>query len=318
MKKILIFGGTGSLGYELTKRYITDNNITIFSRDENKQWNMKIDFNNSNLKFIIGNVSNYDAVLNAINYIQPQIIIIASAMKHIDICEYNINESINTNIIGTQNILKCIDLLKPTFLETVLFVSSDKACSPVNNYGMCKAISETLMVEKSFYNKNYKYVTVRYGNVLNSRGSIIPLLHRIGKDSTYKHFTLTDRNMTRFVMTLEQSVDLIDYAIKNGESGDIIIPELVSLNVKDLLEIFSELYNKPYVETKVRPGEKLLESLINETQSMRAVKKNGYTHIKSLLSQTQESNIEIRDYNSKLNPVNKEQLNKILSNLNLL
>lgn len=320
-KTILIFGGTGSLGYALTEKYLVNNNkIFIFSRDENKQWNMKIDFNNNNINFIVGNVSDINSVQSALNKSDPHIVIIASAMKHIDICEYNINESINVNLIGTQNILNCIEKSKMSLqnLQTIVFVSSDKACSPVNNYGMCKALSETLLVEKSFYDKKHKYVVVRYGNVLNSRGSIIPLLHKIGKDDKYKYFTLTDKNMTRFVMTLEQSVELINYAILNGESGDIIIPELFSMNVKDLIEIFSEKYNKSIVETKIRPGEKMLESLINETQALRTIKINSHMHIKSLLESHNISNIEIKDYNSKINPLTKEQLKKMLIDFKLL
>ena len=120
---------------------------------------------------------------------------------------------------------------------------------------MSKAISESLFVEKSKYIDNIKFVSVRYGNVLNSRGSIIPMLHEIGNNRSKTHFTLTDDRMTRFVMTLEQSIELIEEAIMNGESGDIVIPKLVSCNIKDLLEIFSELYNKPIKKIPVRTGE---------------------------------------------------------------
>jgi UDP-N-acetylglucosamine 4,6-dehydratase len=322
--KILIFGGSGSLGYELTKRYLDDNLIYIYSRDENKQWKMRLDFSNkSNLNFIIGNVSDKNQVKVCLQRVMPDIVIIASAMKHIDICELNSYESINTNLLGTKNILDNIEeilYLKPSYNVKVIFVSSDKACNPINNYGMCKALSESLMVEKSHYIKEpAKFVCVRYGNVLNSRGSIIPLLHEIGKSLDKPYFTLTHENMTRFVMTLSQSVDLIEYAINCGESGDIIIPNLVSMKVKELLELFSEKYKKPIKITGVRPGEKLLESLINYTQSMRIVKNQGYYHIKSLIDYKEKLNVENqKDYNSDINPLSKDELRLYLENLNLI
>lgn len=322
-KKIFVFGGTGSLGYEIVNRYIHNNIIYNYSRDECKHWKMKLDFNNNkNLHFIIGDIINKIKVEESLLRFKPNIIIIASAMKHIDQCEYNTDQSLNTNLLGVKNILDTIEQNQNELigtLETILFVSSDKACSPINVYGMCKALSETLIVEKSYYIENFKFVNIRYGNVLNSRGSIIPLLHTIGKDENKKYFTITNDNMTRFVMTLEQSVDLIEYALFNGESGDTIIPKLVSMKVKDLIEIFSEIYKKPIKNIGIKPGEKLLESLINSSQSAR-IKKNGdYTHIKSIFNFNEEINEDnLNDYNSKLNPLTKEKLYKYLNNLNLL
>jgi FlaA1/EpsC-like NDP-sugar epimerase len=322
-KKILIFGGTGSLGYEIVKRYINNNIIYNYSRDECKHWQMKLDFNhNKNLHFIIGDIINSNKIEETLLRVKPNIIIIASAMKHIDQCEYNTDQSLNTNLLGVKNILDLIEKNQEIFneiLETVLFVSSDKACSPINVYGMCKALSETLLVEKSYYVKKFKFVNIRYGNVLNSRGSIIPLLHTIGTDNEKKNFTLTNDKMTRFVMTLGQSVDLIEHTIINGESGDTVIPKLISMNVKDLVEIFSEKYNKPIKLTGIKPGEKLLESLINKSQSARIIVNGEYTHIKSIYNLNEiidESTLN--DYNSKINPLNKEQLKKYLIELNLL
>ena len=322
-KTILIFGGTGSLGYELVKRYIDNNIIYNYSRDECKHWKMKLDFNyNKNLNFIIGDVINRDKIEESLLRIKPHIIIIASAMKHIDQCEYNTDQSLNTNLLGVKNILDLVEkhqtLLDGT-LQTVLFVSSDKACSPINVYGMCKALSETLIVEKSYYVKKIKFVNIRYGNVLNSRGSIIPLLHTIGSDTEKKYFTLTNDKMTRFVMTLEQSVDLIEHTLINGESGDTVIPKLISMNVKDLVELFSEKYNKPIKLTGIKPGEKLLESLINKSQSARININGDYTHIKSIYNFNDSiDETKLNDYNSKINPLNKEELNNYLIELNLL
>ena len=320
---ILIFGGTGSLGYEIVKRYIDNNTIYNFSRDECKHWKMKLDFNNNtNLNFIIGDIINSHKIEETLLRVKPNIIIIASAMKHIDQCEYNTDQSLNTNLLGVKNILDLVEkhqMQLDGFLQTVLFVSSDKACSPINVYGMCKALSETLVVEKSHYIKKFKFVNIRYGNVLNSRGSIIPLLHTIGNDDSKKNFTLTNENMTRFVMTLEQSVDLIEHAIINGESGDIVIPKLISMKVIDLIEIFSEKYNKPIRIIGIKPGEKLLESLINKSQSAR-IKINGeYTHIKSIFNFNEViDESSLKDYNSKINPINKNDLKDYLIYLNLL
>jgi FlaA1/EpsC-like NDP-sugar epimerase len=322
-KTILIFGGTGSLGYEFVKRYVNNNVIYNYSRDECKHWRMKLDFNSTdNLRFIIGDVINKSKIEESIQRVKPNIVIIASAMKHIDQCEYNTEQSLNTNLLGVKNILDTIELHKNDlegFLETVLFVSSDKACSPVNVYGMCKALSEALVVEKSFYVKNFKFVNIRYGNVLNSRGSIIPLLHTIGKDNEKKYFTLTNDKMTRFVMTLEQSVDLIEHTILNAESGDTVVSKLISMNVKDLIDIFSEKYSKPVKNIGVKPGEKLLESLINHTQSARIVNYGDYKHIKSIFNNNEVINEDsLVDYNSKINPLTKMELKEYLSTLNIL
>ena len=184
---------------------------------------------------------------------------------------------------------------------------------------MAKALSETFLVEKANFVKNIKFVNVRYGNVLNSNGSIIPRLHAMGNDDKYKEFYLTHENMTRFVMTLEQSVDLIEYAILNGESGDTVISELVSLKVRDLIELFSEKYNKPIKITGLRPGEKLLESLINESQSGRIKKVGKYTHIKSVFDYKETIDAtSLRDYNSTINPLTKQELNDYLIKLQLL
>ncbi len=322
-KTILLFGGTGSLGYEIVNRYIANNIIYNYSRDECKHWKMKLDFNqNKNLNFIIGDVINKNKVNETLLRVKPNIIIIASAMKHIDQCEYNTDQCLNTNLLGVKNILDSVESLTQQLtgsLETVLFVSSDKACSPINVYGMCKALSEALIVEKALYLKNFKFVNIRYGNVLNSRGSIIPLLHTIGTNPTKHNFTLTNENMTRFVMTLEQSVDLIEHTILHASTGDTVIPKLISMNVKDLIEIFSEKYNKPIVNIGIKPGEKLLESLINNSQSVRIVEHGDYKHIKSIFEYNALINEEdMLDYNSKINPLTKSELATYLNKLNLL
>lgn len=319
--KILIIGGTGSLGIQLTKKYIDDNELYLYSRDECKHWTMEIDFNHHpNLHFIIGNISDKEKVKQTILRHNFDIIIMAAALKHIDKCEYETDQCINTNLLGTKNVLDEIEnnLRLLTNLKSVCFISTDKACSPVNIYGMTKAASECLMIEKAKYIPSIKFVCVRYGNVLNSRGSIIPMLHKLGENKDTPYFKITDRRMTRFVMTLDQSVDLVEHALLHGESGDIVIPKLISCKIPDLIEIFSEIYNKPIVDDKLRPGEKLLESLINETQSMRLVNgPDGYMYIRPPFKNMMNMG-DIRDYNSMINPLTKEELKKYLLNLNLI
>lgn len=322
-KTILVFGGTGSLGYEIAKRYVGNNTIYVYSRDECKHWTMKLDFNhNENLKFIIGDIIDKDKILTTLNRVHANVVIIAAAMKHVDQCEINQQQCLNTNLLGVQNILDIIEQNKEKYqntLETVLFVSSDKACSPINTYGMCKAISEQLITEKAYYLKEFKFVNIRYGNVLNSRGSIVPLLHKLGQDPNKKAFTLTHPEMTRFVMTLEQSVDLIEYAITHGKTGETIIPKPISMRVIDMLEIFSDIYNKPIENISIRPGEKMLESLINETQSVRLLEKEKYYHIISIHDFKENIDVsKMKDYNSKLNPLTKEELRQYLIKYDLL
>jgi UDP-glucose 4-epimerase len=321
-KSILVFGGTGSLGHKITERYIDSNVLYNFSRDEHKHWKMNMKFNSyKNLNFIIGNVYDKDKVRETIRRLNPNIIIIACAMKHIEQCELNTSESIKTNLLGTQNILDSVEDLIHILsnLETVLFISSDKACSPINNYGMCKAMSETLIIEKAYYIPTIKFINIRYGNVLNSSGSIIPRLHKIGNDDKYRHFSLTHPDMTRFVMTLEQSVDLIEHALLNGKTGETIISDLVSMKVKDLIDIFSKKYHKSINIIGLRPGEKLLESLINKTQSGRIIKHGKYRHIQSVLTHKTPINSEtLMDYNSTINPLTKFELEDYLKNIGLI
>uniref|UniRef100_A0A6C0E0Y5 Polysaccharide biosynthesis protein CapD-like domain-containing protein n=1 Tax=viral metagenome TaxID=1070528 RepID=A0A6C0E0Y5_9ZZZZ len=319
-KKIMLFGGSGSLGRKFIDTYIEHNTIINYSRDECKHWKMSLHYKTPNLKFIIGDIRDYNSVENAILREQPHIIVVMAALKHIERCEYAIYECLQTNTMGPMNVLNAIEKNNDrlTNLECTVMVSTDKACEPTNVYGMSKGLAESAFVEKSLYIKNRKFVNIRYGNVLNSRGSIIPILHEKGRDPEVTEFTLTHEDMTRFVMTLEQSVQLIEYAITNGESGDTIIPKLISMKLVDLMEIFSEKYNKPVKITGLRPGEKMLESLISETQAMRLVKtQKGYMHIKPPYKNLLVTE-DIQNYNSKLNPLTKEELREFMENLGLI
>lgn len=278
MKSLLIIGGTGSLGNALISILLNKYNIFIVSRDEDKQYRMKKLY--PSISFFLCDIRNKERIQAIILKINPDIIIHASALKHIDICESNIDECILTNITGTQNVVNSIienrDKLK---LEVFVFISTDKATSPVNVYGMCKGISEKIVVDKSNYDSP-KFVVVRYGNVLNSRGSLIPLFHEIGKDPKQDCFRVTHKDMTRFFLSLNKAIELIINAIENGSSGDIFIPKTNSFKIMDIANLFSKKYNKPVKIVGCRPGEKIHECLINESESLRTIEKDSYFIIK--------------------------------------
>ncbi len=276
----LIFGGAGSLGTELTRNILKNEYemIHIASRDEAKHWELKNTFqNNSRIKTYICDVRNEHRVKEIFLRVKPDTIIIAQALKQVDTCEYFPEESVDTNIIGVKNIFNVIKELGLSNIYTpkeVCFVSTDKACGAINVYGMCKSIAEklTFNISKIFKENNIdtKFIVTRYGNVISSKGSIIPLFIKQAIDPNTKSFTVTHPEMTRFMMTLQESVDLIFYAIKHGESGDLWVPKLPSMNIKDLAEIFSETYGKDIKIIGIRPGEKLHEIMLNDDEDRRS------------------------------------------------
>ncbi len=264
------------MGRKMMHRNLSENEIVNFSRDEWKHWQMDSEFQSPNIKNLLGDIRDSVQVENALRRTDPEVVIIAAALKHIERVEYATHESIATNLLGTRNILNGIErnLDRLQHLKTVVFVSTDKACSPVNVYGMCKSLSEKLVIEKAFYVPKVKFVITRYGNVLNSKGSIIPLLHKLGRSESCDTYILTHPEMTRFAMTLDESCQLIEDAMDIGGSGDIVVPDLKAFRVQDLFSLFSDLYEQPVEIGKMRYGEKLHECLINETEAF-AVKRQG-------------------------------------------
>jgi len=273
-KKICIIRGTGTLGKALIEKYSECNDIYIISRDEMKQWQMKLLY--PRLHYIIGDIRNLESLSRSLGRIKPHIIINCAALKHIDICENNISECIDTNILGTRNIITVSHTIDA--LETVVFISTDKACYPVNSYGMSKSISERMMAEASLHS-NKKFVSVRYGNVLNSRGSLIPKFLEIAQ-SSQDFIPVTSDKMTRFFMKIEDSVELIHSAILFGESGDTWVPKLKSFKIIDLARCISEKYNKTIKIIGIRAGEKIHEYLINQDEIHRTTISHGNYVIK--------------------------------------
>lgn len=301
MNKILIFGGSGSLGNELIK-YYNDKEIVIFSRDEAKHWALKNKF--KNIKCVIGDVRDQPKVFQTLNIENCDTIIIAHAIKQVDTCEVQPEESIKTNIIGVSNIINSINQLnnKP---KNVCFVSTDKACNPINVYGMCKSISEKLILNQP---NNLNWSIVRYGNVLTSTGSILPLL--INKSKNKEDYVLTHQDMTRFIMFLEQAVETIDFALNKASSGDIIVPKLKSMKILDLMEIFSERFGNKINIGSIRPGEKIDECMISSLEAKHIIDNDKYYSI----NKNYNSNFD-GEYSSRYNLICKKDLTNIVNTI---
>ncbi len=277
-KVLLITGGTGSFGNTVLKRFLSTDvcEIRIFSRDEKKQEDMRIAFNNPKLKFYIGDVRDYDStfhVMKGVDYVFH-----AAALKQVPSCEFYPMEAVRTNVIGTENVLNAATANN---VNRVVVLSTDKAVYPINSMGISKAMAEKLMVAKARSQRDGETVfcATRYGNVMASRGSVIPLFVLQLKEG--KQLTVTDPNMTRFLMSLEDSVDLVLYAFKHGKQGDIFVQKAPASTVADLAQALQELFNKnePIRIIGTRHGEKLYESLISREEMAKAEDMGGYYRI---------------------------------------
>lgn len=304
---MMILGGAGSLGTQLVKFYLKDYRLIIVSRDEAKHWKLVNKFKNCHqLTTIIGDVRDINRVEEIFLQEQPDIIIIAHALKQVDICEKFPQESVKTNILGTANIINSLTKLSQLHIfspEAVCFISTDKACNPLSLYGMCKSISEKLILSAAQNTIKTKFVIVRYGNILSSEGSIVPLLSQQAQNHHVTSFTLTDPKMTRFIMTLEESVRLIDTAMEKGENGDLWVPQLFSMKILDLINYFSKKYQKPYKVIGSRPGEKIHEIMLTSEEIAKVYIKDNYfvfnnkNKIQNLLSQEYSSSTHLIEAN---------------------
>lgn len=274
----MITGGTGSFGNAVLKRFLSTDvrEIRIFSRDEKKQEDMRIKLNNSKLKFYIGDVRNYDSIHEAMQGVDY--VFHAAALKQVPSCEFYPMEAVRTNVLGTENVLNAAVANK---VERLIVLSTDKAVYPINAMGISKAMMEKLMVAKSRVRVSGETVicATRYGNVMASRGSVIPLF--VGQLKDGKPVTITDPNMTRFLMSLDDSVELVLHAFEHGKQGDIFIQKAPASTVSDLATALKELFSKTN-EIRVigtRHGEKLYESLVSREEMAKAEDMGGYFRI---------------------------------------
>ena len=276
-KTLLITGGTGSFGNAVLRRFLdTDvKEIRVFSRDEKKQEDMRIEINNENLKFIIGDVRNYDSIRDAL--IGVDYVFHAAALKQVPSCEFYPMEALRTNVLGTENL---ITAAADKGVRRVVMLSTDKAVYPINAMGTSKAMAEKIVIAKSrFMNAGTTLCSTRYGNVMASRGSVIPLF--VNQIKSGAPLTVTDPNMTRFLMSLEDSVDLVLYAYKNAAQGDIFVQKAPASTLQDLAIALKELFNvsNPIKIIGTRHGEKLYETLVAREEMAKAEDIGGYYRI---------------------------------------
>jgi UDP-N-acetylglucosamine 4,6-dehydratase len=278
-KVLLITGGTGSFGNAVLNRFLDSNisEIRIFSRDEKKQDDMRKKYANIKLKFYIGDVRDYQSILNAsrgVDYIFH-----AAALKQVPSCEFHPMEAVKTNVLGTENVLEAAIHNE---VSRVVCLSTDKAVYPINAMGISKAMMEKVMVAKSRNLESVKTVIcgTRYGNVMASRGSVIPLF--IEQIRSGRPLTITDPNMTRFMMTLADAVDLVLYAFEHGSNGDIFVQKAPAASVEVLAKSLIDLMGKPGFQVNVigtRHGEKLCEALLSREEMVYAEDRGQYYRV---------------------------------------
>ena len=300
-KTILITGGTGSLGKALTKRLLELNakTIRIYSRNESKQIEMESDFDDKKLRFFVGDIRDSERLFTALEDVD--VVFHAAALKHVPKIEYNPFESIKTNVIGSQNV---IDNSLRQDVEKVVCVGTDKAVSPLNTYGATKLLMEKLFVSANNYvnpeKHKTKFVAVRYGNVLGSSGSVIPKFIELIKKN--KPITITDANMTRFTITMNEALDFILKATETGSGSEIFIPKIKSYEMSTLVETLTELFGETKQEiTGIRPGEKLHETLINNDEVHHAWEVNNMY----MLTNPHYKLFNVSDFSANYDGINK-------------
>jgi len=316
-KKILVTGGTGSLGKTLVKRILsgelgTPQKVIVLSRDEAKQHDLRMAFLHkivatdeviyrnflNALEFRIGDVRSYADVCSAIRDVD--IVVNAAALKQVPACEYFPHQAVLTNCIGASNIVRAIgeNIGK---IETVVGISTDKACKPVNVMGLTKAIQERIFLSANVLNPKTRFICVRYGNVLASRGSVIPLFHDQIKNGG--PVTVTTQNMTRFLLSLDQAVDTVFAAMKDAEPGEIYVPKAPAASVLNIAKALIGPRNIDVKMTGIRPGEKIHEIMVSEEEVSRCVSRGNWFAIKPMLPELETSRISdkaniTREYSS--------------------
>ena len=319
---ILITGGTGSFGNAVLDRFLDSeiSEIRIFSRDEKKQHDMRLAYDNPKLKFYIGDVRDYQSILEAsrdIDYIFH-----SAALKQVPSCEFYPIEAVKTNILGTENVLNAAITNN---VKKVICLSTDKAVYPINAMGVSKAMMEKIFVAKSRTTNTTVICGTRYGNVMASRGSVIPHFHQQIKDG--KLITVTDPTMTRFMMTLQDAVDLVLFAFQNGNPGDIFVQKSPSTTIGELAKTMKKIYSSS-IEIKnigIRHAEKIHETLLSREERMDAEDLGNYFRIsadnrdlnyKKYFSEGNEGNAQLEEYNSdNTNRLTEQQLINLLASI---
>ena len=326
-KILMITGGTGSFGNTVLRRFLVTNvaEIRIFSRDEKKQEDMRIALNHPKLKFYIGDVRDYESIFQAMRGIDY--VFHAAALKQVPSCEFYPMEALRTNVIGTENVLNAATACG---VKRVVMLSTDKAVYPINAMGISKAMAEKVMVAKSRLQGQNEtiFCATRYGNVMASRGSVIPLFVAQLKEG--KELTITDPNMTRFLMSLEDSVDLVLYAFEHAQQGDLFVQKAPASTVADLAHALKELFGKDNDVNIIgtRHGEKLYESLISREEMAKAEDRGNYYRIPvdnrdlnyaQYFSQGEKKISQLEDYTSNnTERLNIEQIKQLLLKLDYI
>ncbi len=326
-KVLMITGGTGSFGNTVLKRFLSTEvrEIRIFSRDEKKQEEMRIALNHPKLRFYIGDIRDYDSIYQAMKGVDY--VFHAAALKQVPSCEFYPLEAVRTNVLGSENVMEAAIARG---VKRVVMLSTDKAVYPINAMGISKAMMEKFMVAKARMQQEGETVlcATRYGNVMASRGSVIPLF--VSQIKEGKALTITDPNMTRFLMSLEDSVDLVLYAFEHGQQGDIFVQKAPASTVLDLAKALVELFNKnnELREIGTRHGEKLYESLISREEMAKANDMGDYYRIPAdnrdlnyaqFFSEGEEKISHQEDYTShNTERLNVEQIKQLLLKLNYI
>jgi UDP-N-acetylglucosamine 4,6-dehydratase/5-epimerase len=325
-KTLLITGGTGSFGNAVLERFLSTefDEIRIFSRDEKKQDDMRKKYNNPKIKFYIGDVRDYQSVLNVIRGVD--FIFHAAALKQVPSCEFYPLEAVKTNVLGTENVLEAAINCN---VERVVCLSTDKAVYPINAMGISKAMMEKVIVAKARNTTSTTISITRYGNVMASRGSAIPLFVR--QIRAGNPITITDPNMTRFMMTLQDAIDLVIFAFGNGLPGDIFVQKAPAVTIATLVESLKELLDASEHEVKIigtRHGEKVYESLLSREEMLCAEDMGNYYKIPSDTRDLnynkffESGDIKItnsEEYNShNTNRLDKDSMIELLGKLNFV
>ena len=327
-KILLVSGGTGSFGNAVLRRFLKTDiaEIRIFSRDEKKQDDMRKHYDHPKLKFYIGDVRDYQSILNASRGVD--FIFHAAALKQVPSCEFHPMEAVKTNVIGTENVLEAAIQNQ---IKRVVCLSTDKAVYPINAMGISKAMMEKVIVAKSRNLEGTKTTicSTRYGNVMASRGSVIPLF--VDQIRAGKSITITDPNMTRFMMTLDDAVDLVLYAFEHGKNGDIFVQKAPAATIEVLANALLEIMDKPNHEVRMigtRHGEKLYEALLSREEMLAAQDMGNYYRIPPDLRDLNYSKFveegdsgitTIEDYNSRnTNRLDVEGMKTLLRKLTFI